>query len=172
MDETTLKWVSVGVVLVVGALGALVPLWMSRDQPGDKPGGQERLWCGMRGQDLFSRANVLSGGVFLTAGVLHMLPDSASAFQDYFGDDNASRVAQYPWWAFMCLWGVLILLLMSYIAKAVKGKARSAVVFFFFCGKQQVKKTPSAACSGSDAGSGKGTHSAIWRSPNAKASPT
>lgn len=52
---------------------------------------------------LFSLGNAFAGGVFLGAGLIHMLPDAQSGFQSIVGDSD------YPWFALICVLGFLVI---------------------------------------------------------------
>lgn len=52
---------------------------------------------------LFSLGNAFAGGVFLGAGLIHMLPDAQSGFQSIVGNSD------YPWFALICVVGFLVI---------------------------------------------------------------
>lgn len=63
-----------------------------------------RLSAGPRSELLFSLGNAFAGGVFLGAGLIHMLPDAQAGFAALDPDSD------YPWFAVLCIAGFLAVL--------------------------------------------------------------
>lgn len=89
----------VGIVLVAFAAGLPVLFGRNFDAEGT----------------LAARGEALAAGVFLGAGLIHMLGDAA-------GDFAAANV-DYPWPFFLCGAVVLALLLLEHVGEATQGKA-------------------------------------------------
>lgn len=89
MDLILLKAVFIGAILVTGLAGGLLPL---------RIGSSER--SGLR----LAQGNAFAGGVFLGAGLIHMLPD---AFGDY---STLFPNADYPGPALLASLAVLLIL--------------------------------------------------------------
>jgi zinc transporter 1/2/3 len=89
MDLVTLKAVAVVAIFAVGVLGGLLPTWFASSKRSDL---------------LLSLGNAMAGGVFLGAGLVHMLPDSAAAFAE------VRPGAEYPRYAVVAGLGFLLIL--------------------------------------------------------------
>ena len=92
MEIVLFKLGAVALIFLTGIAGGMLPL---RIQLGEV--GQRRLVLG----------NSFSAGVFLGAGLLHMLPDSLDKFQGFVGH------IEYPLCALTCAAGFLLILLLE-----------------------------------------------------------
>ena len=88
----TLKFIFAGVVFLIGLTGGLVALRLGRSS-----------W----GQRWFSLGSALAGGVFLGAGLIHLLPDAAQGLGEYF------KGLDYPLAFTLCALGFLAVLLLE-----------------------------------------------------------
>lgn len=71
MDETTFKVIAFGVIFAVGLCGGLLALGVGRS----------------RSSEVFlSLGSAFAAGIFLGAGLVHLMPDSISALNDTFTD--------------------------------------------------------------------------------------
>lgn len=86
-----------------------------------------RLSNSKNSEVLFSMGNAFAGGVFLGAGIIHMLPDAREGFAALLGD------VDYPWFALACSSGFLFILFLEKIC---------------FPGRHAVAETPGADASG------------------------
>lgn len=94
MSVLTFKIIAFFAVFATGLLGGLLSKWLS----------------GSRKSDLiFSLGNAFAGGVFLGAGLIHMLPDAQEGFNDLTGSN-------YPWFAVVCCAGFLLVLFLDKVA--------------------------------------------------------
>jgi len=71
LDLMTFRVVAIVVIFLTGLLGGLLPLWV-----GYTP----------RTQRFFSLGNALSAGIFLSAGLIHMLPDAEANLRGALGE--------------------------------------------------------------------------------------
>lgn len=55
----------------------------------------------------FSLGNAFAGGIFLGAGLIHMLPDAQQGFRAFFGSYN------FPWVSLICACGFLLVLFLE-----------------------------------------------------------
>jgi zinc transporter 1/2/3 len=79
LDLTTFRIIAVVVIFLTGLAGGLLPLWV-----GYTP----------RTQRFFSLGNALSAGIFLSAGLIHMLPDAEEGLRGALGEfPTASLIA-------------------------------------------------------------------------------
>jgi len=92
MDIVTFKVVAFIAIFLTGLGGGL----LSRVLSGSA-----------RSELLFSLGNALAGGVFLGAGLIHMLPDAQEGFKALVGDSD------YPWFALTCAAGFLVILFLE-----------------------------------------------------------
>jgi solute carrier family 39 (zinc transporter), member 1/2/3 len=92
MDITTFKLTAFFAIFVTGLLGGVVSRWISASN---------------RSEFLFSMGNAFAGGVFLGAGLIHMLPDAQAGFHAIDGG------ADYPWFALFCCVGFLLILFLE-----------------------------------------------------------
>ncbi|AGF77896.1 putative divalent heavy-metal cations transporter [Desulfocapsa sulfexigens DSM 10523] len=97
MEILWFKIISLLVIFAAGLFGGLAPTKISLT-----PQGKRKLTLG----------NAFSGGVFLGAGLLHMLPDARENFTAFAGD------VAYPYVALICGGGFLLVMLLE---KAVLG---------------------------------------------------
>jgi zinc transporter 1/2/3 len=91
MDVTVFKVVAFFVIFATGLLGGLLSKWLSDSA---------------KSELLFSLGNAFAGGVFLGAGLIHMLPDAQAGFRALTGSD-------YPWFALVCCAGFLLILFLE-----------------------------------------------------------
>jgi zinc transporter 1/2/3 len=87
-----LRVVSVFVILVCSAAGVLCPILMQKNK------------AFMEGSFLFMVFKALAGGIVLSTGFIHMLPDASDALESAFGGDTypySALIAVYS--AFGCL---------------------------------------------------------------------
>jgi len=94
MDLTTFKLVAFVAIFLVGLAGGALA---------------RTLAAGRRSELLFSLGNVFAGGVFLGAGLIHMLPDAQEGFSDILPD------SEYPWFAVACALGFLSILFLEQV---------------------------------------------------------
>jgi len=92
MEILWFKVLSLLIIFATGLVAGIVPTRMSVSQQGER-----RLTWG----------NAFSGGVFLGAGLLHMLPDAEENFKVFAGD------VDFPFPALICGAGFLIVLLLE-----------------------------------------------------------
>ncbi|MBU0715699.1 MAG: ZIP family metal transporter [Verrucomicrobia bacterium] len=88
MHILTFKIVAVFIIFITGLLGGALSKWLSGSRKSDL---------------LFSFGNAFAGGVFLGAGLIHMLPDAQAGFKSLTGSD-------YPWFTIVCCAGFLLIL--------------------------------------------------------------
>lgn len=103
MDLILLKVVFIGAILVTGWVGGLLPLRM-----GHSPHSGLRL----------AQGNAFAGGVFLGAGLIHMLPD---AFADY---STLFPHVDYPAPALLASLAVLLILTVDQAGRAGASSSR------------------------------------------------
>lgn len=77
MDLMTVRIVAIVVIFLTGLAGGLLPLWV-----GYTP----------RTQRIFSLGNALSAGIFLSAGLIHMLPDAERNLRGALGEFPAASL--------------------------------------------------------------------------------
>jgi zinc transporter 1/2/3 len=99
MPMPMLKLIFAGVVFLTGLAGGMAALRLGRSTG-------SRRW--------FSLGSALAGGVFLGAGLIHLLPDAAQGFGSYF------KGLDYPLAFAMCAMGFLALLLLEKVLFAGK----------------------------------------------------
>jgi solute carrier family 39 (zinc transporter), member 1/2/3 len=88
MNVELIKLISVFVIFGTGILGGVFSGLVSASK---------------KSALLFSWGNAFAGGVFLGAGLIHMLPDAQSGFKSIVGD------VDYPWFALICGFGFLFI---------------------------------------------------------------
>ncbi|MFH1313249.1 MAG: ZIP family metal transporter [Candidatus Eisenbacteria bacterium] len=88
----TLRIFAVIAILLTGLAGGVLSRLMS---------------AGTRSERLLSLGNAFAGGVFLGAGVIHMLPDARDGFAAIQGTSD------YPWYALVCTCGFLLILFLE-----------------------------------------------------------
>ncbi len=89
MSLLTLKAVSAFAIIAVGVIGGAIPI-------------VARRWEGSR--KLFSRGNAFAGGIFLGAGLIHLLPD---------GTEKLEGVSDYPLAGLLAALSLALLLLID-----------------------------------------------------------
>lgn len=92
LDITQFKIVAAATVFLVGLSGGLLAQRLSASRSRDM---------------LFSLGNAFAGGVFLGAGLIHMLPDAQAGFADLLPH------SQYPYFAVVCILGFLLILFLE-----------------------------------------------------------
>lgn len=92
MNIPAFKLIAVAAIFLTGLAGGVLSRWLS----------------GTRRSDLlFSMGNAFAGGVFLGAGLIHMLPDAQAGFRALDGGSD------YPWFALVCCAGFLVILFLE-----------------------------------------------------------
>lgn len=86
------KIVALIAIFVTGVLGGLLARVMS---------------AGKNSELVFALGNAFAGGVFLGAGIIHMLPDAREGFAALMGN------VDYPWFAVTCALGFLFILFLE-----------------------------------------------------------
>ncbi len=94
MNDLDFKLISIISVIFVGAMGGLLSLKLSSSK---------------NSRRLFSLGNSFAAGVFLAAGLLHMLPDANEGFEQ-FGD--------FPWASLGCAIGFIMILFLERVLLA------------------------------------------------------
>lgn len=94
MDVTTFKLIALFTIFFIGLAGGLLSRTLS---------------AGPQSEFYFSSGNAFAGGVFLGAGLIHMLPDAQAGFNDFLGDSS------YPWFAVTCALGFLLILFLEQV---------------------------------------------------------
>lgn len=94
MDYLTLKLISIFLILLTGLLGGLFPI---------------RTTSFTSRQRFFSRGAAFSAGIFIGAGLIHMLPDASEGFTDSLSDID------YPIAFLICALGFLLILMLDKI---------------------------------------------------------
>lgn len=101
MDIVTFKVAAFVVIFLTGMAGGLLSL---------------RLAASPRSERLFSLGNALAGGIFLGAGLIHMLPDAQEGFRGAAtaaGSSWPSTLAGFPWVSLICACGFLLVLFLE-----------------------------------------------------------
>jgi zinc transporter 1/2/3 len=83
---------ALALILLTGLTGGLLSLWLASSK---------------RSERIFSLGNALAGGIFLGAGLIHMLPDAQAGFSAY------APAASFPWVFLICALGFLLVLLLE-----------------------------------------------------------
>ena len=108
------KLLSIAVIWLIGLVAGLWPVLTGAEARHDR---------------FFSLGNALAGGVFLGAGLIHLLPDSIDSFGTLLGPD-----LEYPLASLICAAGFLLVLLIekvvlrgdeASVAEAASGSASS-----------------------------------------------
>ena len=94
MDYLTLKIVSIFLILAIGLLGGLFPIKTANFSSK---------------QRFFSRGAAFSGGIFIGAGLIHMLPDANEGFTE------SLKSVDYPLAFLVCALGFLLILMLDKI---------------------------------------------------------
>lgn len=103
MDLMTLRIAAIVVILVIGLLGGLLPMWI-----GYTP----------RTQRFFSLGNALSAGIFLSAGLIHMLPDAEENLRGVLGE--------FPVASLIAVLGFFIVLFVERVVSSAEAEADEA----------------------------------------------
>ncbi len=94
MDVNIFKIVAFASIFLVGLSGGLLARFLSSSK---------------RSELYFSSGNAFAGGVFLGAGLIHMLPDAQEGFEIFLGPTG------YPWFAVACGLGFLFILFLEQV---------------------------------------------------------
>ncbi len=89
MDLSTIKFLSALAIIAVGVAGGIVPIIAGRSEDSRR---------------FFSLGNAFAGGVFLGAGLIHLLPDGAN---------KLSGASEYPVAGLLATFGLALLLLID-----------------------------------------------------------
>ena len=92
MDINGFKVVALVLILLTGLGGGFLARWISKAR---------------HSEAFFSLGNAFAGGVFLGAGLIHMLPDAQSGFAAIAGGSD------FPWFAVVCCLGFLAILFLD-----------------------------------------------------------
>jgi zinc transporter 1/2/3 len=92
LEVLLFKAAAILLILISGLLGGLLPL---------------RISVAVRGRILLSLGNAFAAGIFLGAGLLHMLADANEKFESFAGD------VDYPFVALICGLGFLLVLFLE-----------------------------------------------------------
>lgn len=92
MDIITFKVIALVSILVIGLVGGFFSIWLASSKKSDR---------------LFSLGNAFAGGIFLGAGMIHMLPDAQDGFEGFAGQTG------FPWVFLVCAIGFLIVLFLE-----------------------------------------------------------
>eukprot|EP00767_Chilomastix_cuspidata_P001750 gnl/Chilomastix_cuspidata/1878.p1 GENE.gnl/Chilomastix_cuspidata/1878~~gnl/Chilomastix_cuspidata/1878.p1 ORF type:complete len:345 (-),score=126.33 gnl/Chilomastix_cuspidata/1878:145-1134(-) len=93
ISSTTLNAILIVVILVCGGVGSLIPYL---------------LRTGKKAKYVMSIGNAFGGGVFITAGLLHLLPEAIEDFSDLTNAD-------YPYIELLAMFGFLLIFAIEYI---------------------------------------------------------
>jgi zinc transporter 1/2/3 len=93
MDITAQKLLAIVVIWLIGLVAGLWPVLIGARTPHDR---------------FFSLGNALAGGVFLGAGLIHLLPDAIDSYRAVLGPD-----LDYPLASLVCAAGFLLVLLIE-----------------------------------------------------------
>jgi zinc transporter 1/2/3 len=107
MDLMTFRIVAIVAILATGLLGGLMPLWL-----GYTPATRR----------FFSLGNAFSAGIFLSAGLIHMLPDAETSLRGVLGE--------FPTASLLAVLGFFIVLFVERVAAsegAETGEAKPGV---------------------------------------------
>lgn len=111
MDLTTFRIVAIVAIFLTGLGGGLLPLWV-----GYTP----------RTQRFFSLGNALSAGIFLSAGLIHMLPDAEANLRGVLGE--------FPVASLIAVIGFFIVLLVERVVargEAEAGEVKRGAVYAY-----------------------------------------
>lgn len=92
MDVIAFKIIALVSILVIGLVGGFLSVWLASSKKSDR---------------IFSLGNALAGGIFLGAGLIHMLPDAQDGFEGFAGQTG------FPWVFLVCAIGFLIVLFLE-----------------------------------------------------------
>lgn len=92
MSVMSFKLMAIVVIFVTGILGGYLARFLSATE---------------KSEVAFAMGNAFAGGVFLGAGIIHLLPDAMAGFADLLGDTD------YPWFALLCAVGFLCILFLE-----------------------------------------------------------
>lgn len=95
MDVDLFKVIAFFTIFLVGISGGLFARFLSRNT---------------KSEFYFSMGNSFAGGVFLGAGLIHMLPDAQQGFKNI-----TSGYSDYPWFAVTCVLGFLGILFLEQV---------------------------------------------------------
>ena len=103
MDLTTLRICAMVVILLLGLLGGFLPMWI-----GYTP----------KTQRFFSLGNALAAGIFLSAGLIHMLPDAEENLRGVLGE--------FPVASLIAMLGFFLVLFVERVVAADESEAGEA----------------------------------------------
>ncbi|NQT11589.1 MAG: ZIP family metal transporter [Planctomycetes bacterium] len=92
MEVIAFKAIALVSILVIGLVGGFLSVWLASSKKSDR---------------LFSLGNAFAGGIFLGAGMIHMLPDAQNGFEGFAGKTG------FPWVFLICAIGFLIVLFLE-----------------------------------------------------------
>lgn len=92
MDVLTFKAIALVSILLIGLAGGFLSVWLASSKKGDR---------------FFSLGNAFAGGIFLGAGMIHMLPDAQEGFEGFTGQTG------FPWVFLVCAIGFLMVLFLE-----------------------------------------------------------
>ena len=92
MSVLSFKIVAILAIFCTGVLGGFLARFLSAVE---------------KSEIAFTMGNAFAGGVFLGAGIIHLLPDARAGFADLLGD------VDYPWFALLCAVGFLCILFLE-----------------------------------------------------------
>ena len=113
MNVILFKIAAILLIICGGLVGGILPLKISLSE---------------RGKKLLSLGNAFAGGIFLGAGLIHMLPDANENFKIFMGD------VDYPFAFLICGLGFLLVLFLEKVlvrGKAIKEMTEGRIVYPF-----------------------------------------
>ncbi len=94
MSVETLKLISLAAILATGLAGGFMSLFLAASRHSKR---------------LFGFGNTFSGGIFLGAGLLHMLPDAAEDL------GRLGLQSDFPWASMICAAGIVLVLFVEHV---------------------------------------------------------
>lgn len=92
MEVVTFKAIALVSILAIGMVGGFSSVWLASSKKSDR---------------VFSLGNAFAGGIFLGAGLIHMLPDAQDGFEGFAGKTG------FPWVFLICAIGFLVVLFLE-----------------------------------------------------------
>jgi len=92
MGIVAFKMIALVSILAIGLVGGFLSVWLASSEKSDR---------------LFSLGNAFAGGIFLGAGMIHMLPDAQNGFEGFAGHTD------FPWVFLICAIGFLLVLFLE-----------------------------------------------------------
>ncbi len=105
MTIASFKLLATALILVTGLAGGLLSVWLASSK---------------RSQSIFSLGNAVAGGIFLGAGLIHMLPDAQQGFA------GLAAGAAFPWVFVVCGLGFLMVLFLEKVLVGHHGAIAAA----------------------------------------------